>query len=193
MENASKALIIAGGVLIAIIIISLLVRTYGNISFFQRQQVSSEEAERIESYNKEYTKYLNQYVYGTEVITAINRALNEKEKNNNDMSIDIKFTKEEYQYTITYWKNGTKREVSKTVKKGQNLSIYTTNDEGIQTGYAFINSNNSDGTPNENIEQLKSKAFKCDKIEYDSKTGKVNKMHFTEIENYTLKNREILQ
>ena len=60
MENATKALLIAGGVLLAIIIISLLVRTYGNISLFQRQQVSAEEAERIESYNKEYTKYLNQ-------------------------------------------------------------------------------------------------------------------------------------
>ena len=31
MENASKALLIAGGVLIAIVLITLLIRTYGDI------------------------------------------------------------------------------------------------------------------------------------------------------------------
>lgn len=80
MENASKALLMAGGVLIAIIIISLLVKTYGNIGTFQKQQISVEEAERIEEYNKEYTKYLNQYVYGTEVITVINKSINDSQK-----------------------------------------------------------------------------------------------------------------
>ena len=34
MENASKALLMAGGGLIAIIIISLLVKMYGNIGAF---------------------------------------------------------------------------------------------------------------------------------------------------------------
>lgn len=80
MENASKALLMAGGVLIAIIIISLLVKTYGNIGAFQKQQISAEEAERIEEYNKAYTKYLNQYVYGTEVITVINKSINDSQK-----------------------------------------------------------------------------------------------------------------
>ena len=36
MENATKALLIAGGVLIAIILISVLVHTYGNIRIFQK-------------------------------------------------------------------------------------------------------------------------------------------------------------
>ena len=74
MENASKALLMAGGVLIAIIIISLLVKTFGSMGELQRQQVSAEEVEKIEAFNKEYTKYLDQYVYGTEVITIINKA-----------------------------------------------------------------------------------------------------------------------
>ena len=42
MENATKALLIAGGVLIAIIILTILVKTYGNIGAFQRQQMSQE-------------------------------------------------------------------------------------------------------------------------------------------------------
>lgn len=75
MENATKALLIAGGVLIAIIILTILVKTYGNIGAFQRQQMSQEEAEQIEEFNKDYTKYDGQYVYGTEVITIINKTL----------------------------------------------------------------------------------------------------------------------
>lgn len=80
MENATKALLMAGGVLIAIIIITLLVKTYGNIGAFQRQQMSIKEAEQIEEFNKNYTKYDGQYVYGTEVITVINRAINDSQK-----------------------------------------------------------------------------------------------------------------
>ena len=80
MENATKALLMAGGVLIAIIIITLLVKTYGSIGAFQRQQMSIKEAEQIEEFNKNYTKYEGQYVYGTEVITVINRAINDSQK-----------------------------------------------------------------------------------------------------------------
>ena len=80
MENATKALLIAGGVLIAIIIITLLVRTYGNISNFQRQQLTQEEARQIAEFNSEYTQYENQYVYGTDVITVINKVNNYNQK-----------------------------------------------------------------------------------------------------------------
>lgn len=90
MENASKALLIAGGVLIAIIIVSLLVRTYGSIGRFQKQQLSIEETERIEKFNKEYTKYQGQYVYGTEVITVINKSANDSTTSTVDVFVDNK-------------------------------------------------------------------------------------------------------
>ena len=75
MENATKALLISGGVLIAIIILTVLVKTYSKIGMFQKQQLSKEEAEQIEEFNKDYTKYAGQYVYGTEVITIINKTV----------------------------------------------------------------------------------------------------------------------
>ena len=156
--------------------------------------MTEEEIAKIEKYNKEYNKYLGQYVYGTEVITVINRALNEKETNNNDIKIDLKFEKEQYNYEIQYYKNGKKNGAPKriTIKKGEELSIYTKNEEGMQTGYSFIYPEDGSGNPNENIEQLKSKAFRCDKIDYDNKTGKVSYMHFTEMD-YEIKNKEIWQ
>lgn len=76
MENASKALLMAGGILISIIILAVLVRTFGTIVAFQKTQLSEEEQAQLAQFNSEYTKYLNQYVYGTEVRTVINKSEN---------------------------------------------------------------------------------------------------------------------
>ncbi len=188
MENATKALLMAGGVLISIIVISLLVRTYGNIGQFKRQQLSAEEAERIEEYNKEYTKYLNQYVYGTELITVINNTVYASQKNEVAITLKIKFTVDTYTYTRKYIKNGIKKEVTKTVKKGGEFTLNTETDE-IDTFEEFIDAKNDDGSTNENVEQLKNRAFKCDEIKYDNNTGKVNYIHFTEV-NYQIQSND---
>lgn len=77
MENASKALLMAGGILIAIIIIGLLVRTFSTINQFQMSNLSEEEQQKLVAFNEQYTKYLNQYVYGTEVASLINKYKND--------------------------------------------------------------------------------------------------------------------
>ena len=78
MENASKALLMAGGVLIAIITIALLTRSFSSISQFQKNRLSEEEQAQLLAFNEQYTKYLNRYVYGTEVRTLINKYENDK-------------------------------------------------------------------------------------------------------------------
>ena len=77
MENASKALLIAGGVLIAIVTISLLVSSFSTINKFQMSQLSAEEQQRLIAFNEQYTKYAGQYVYGTEVLTLENKYAND--------------------------------------------------------------------------------------------------------------------
>ena len=77
MENASKALIMAGGILIALIIMALLIRSYTNVSIFQKTKLSQEEQEKIVLFNEQYTKYLGQYVYGVEVRTLVNKYAND--------------------------------------------------------------------------------------------------------------------
>ena len=73
MENASRALLMAGGILIAILIIAVLARTFSTMSVFQKTQLTEEEARQLQEFNEQYTKYLGQYVYGTEVRTLINK------------------------------------------------------------------------------------------------------------------------
>lgn len=78
MENASKALLMAGGVLIAIVTIAFLVKSLSTVQQFQMSQLSAEEQEQLTAFNEQYTKYVGQYVYGTEVITLQNKYSNDK-------------------------------------------------------------------------------------------------------------------
>lgn len=77
MENAAKALMIAAGILIAIIIISVLVSTFSTMNSFQMSQLSEEDRQQLIAFNEQYTKYVNQYVYGTEVRTLMNKFEND--------------------------------------------------------------------------------------------------------------------
>lgn len=165
MENATKALLIAGGVLIAIIILTILVRTYGNIGAFQRQQMSQEEAEQIEEFNKDYTKYDGQYVYGTEVITIINKTLDYKEKQGVDIQVNITFV-EPYTYKI--------KDKEYTTK-----SINLKNESDVYTFIDFTRNNTNLNNENDSSD-IKNRAFKCTKVGQDSTTGKVNYIEFQE-------------
>lgn len=78
MENASKALQIAGGVLLAVLIITLLVRGFSNVRIFQRAKLTEEEQAEILAFNEKYTKYIGQYVYGTEVRSLLNKYEDDK-------------------------------------------------------------------------------------------------------------------
>lgn len=165
MENATKALLIAGGVLIAIIILTILVKTYGNIGAFQRQQMSQEEAEQIEEFNKDYTKYDGQYVYGTEVITIINKILDYKEKQGIEIEVKISFL-DPYEYQI---KN----------KKYTTKSINLKNESDVYTFIDFTRNNTNFNNENDSSD-IKNRAFKCTKVDQDSTTGKVNYIEFQE-------------
>lgn len=167
MENATKALIIAGSILISVIVISLLMMTFGKIGTFQKNQRTEEEAEQIEEFNKDYTKYDGQYVYGTEVITIINKTVDYNKRTGKSITVNITFTVDSYELKKEYWKNGKRLEEKKTIKKGEELTLK--NDDNK---YVFVDSE-------ENIEQLKNRAFKCESIKMNN-DGKISEINFVE-------------
>lgn len=167
MENASKALLMAGGILIAILIIAVLIRTYNNISIFQKTKLSEEEEQQLIAFNEQYTKYLGQYVYGTEVITVINKALDNE---NSKITVTIKFN-EGYSYTKKEWNRKTQKYELKEISigSGKTLNITNENDEVLDV----INN------PSKTDDSLMRRAFKCTNIGYDS-YGRVNSINFEE-------------
>lgn len=73
MENASKALIIAGEVLISILVISLLVFFYNTIKDFRTTQEIVQESEQSLEYNKQYDVYYRNNLYGSDILSLANK------------------------------------------------------------------------------------------------------------------------
>ena len=76
MENASKALIIAGGILLAIMILALLVYMGTAMTDMAESQDRKLAAQQLEEFNKSYLVYNKTRMYGTDVITVVNKAIN---------------------------------------------------------------------------------------------------------------------
>ena len=74
MENASRALIIAGGMLLAMLIVGLLVWGYNNISSSQRANAQAEELEQITEFNLKFEAYNKGSVRGYQMISLANLA-----------------------------------------------------------------------------------------------------------------------
>ena len=89
MENASKALLIAGGVLIALIIITMIILMFSRLSNIQNEQEEQTKIEQLTAFNAEFEAYNKKVMYG--VITLINKVAenNKKYYNNFDYQIVV--------------------------------------------------------------------------------------------------------
>ena len=72
MENATKALLIAAGFLIAIIILSMLALGYNQISNYYQQQSDNFTLSQIVELNKKFTNYDGKTIRGNEMLSVIN-------------------------------------------------------------------------------------------------------------------------
>ena len=85
MENASKALIIAGSILIALIVISLGVYIFSRFSGTEREKANMDEQERG-IFNSEITQYIGNSVAGSQVraLATTVRSMNANSLKKND-------------------------------------------------------------------------------------------------------------
>lgn len=111
----------------------------------------------IKNYNKEYEEYLQKTINGTELATLINKVIYSNEKN--------KVEKDKNNYYIENGENSLKIEIN----------ILLT--EKTYPMEEFYNNDTAEFVKYFNLEQ-----FKCTKIEYHEKTGKVSRMLFEQIE-----------
>lgn len=127
MENASKALIMAGGVLIAIIIVSVIVLAFqrsGNVSADYSKSISREE---ISTFNANFTKYLDHELTIHQVVTIYNFA-----KNNNTKQVDCDTT-----YNATNIKEELKQEENLNKETIYKIQIISYDSEGFVEKISF--------------------------------------------------------
>ncbi len=80
MENVSKALQIAGGVLIALIILSLVVYAFKQFGILPQQEAESMSTEQLAKFNSEFEVYNKSRMYGVDVISCLNKVQNYNDK-----------------------------------------------------------------------------------------------------------------
>ena len=90
MENASKALIIAGAILLAILIISLGIMIYNQASGVVNNNAMTEV--EISSFNQKFTQYGTSNVRGAQVNALLQAVVNNNISNSNDTSKQVKVT-----------------------------------------------------------------------------------------------------
>ena len=73
MENASKALIMAASVLIAIVIISAFLLMMSNLTSYQESSYQSNLSAQIAEFNNQYTTYDRSNIRGSDMISLMNR------------------------------------------------------------------------------------------------------------------------
>ena len=75
MENASKALIISGAILIVVMILTLVMMFYNDVSdYYQTESDSAIVAQTVE-FNKIYENYHRNQIRGTDMISLMNRII----------------------------------------------------------------------------------------------------------------------
>ena len=80
MENASYALQIAAGTMIAVLVIALIVYVFTALSGYQEEQDLIAERESITEFNESFEVYDKSIMYGTDVLSCLNKAEDNNQK-----------------------------------------------------------------------------------------------------------------
>lgn len=169
MENATKAFIIAGGMLIAMLIVGLLVWGYNNISNLQRTNVETEALEQISQFNSRFEAYNRGSVRGYQMISLVNLA----------RDYNSRFREEDGYYPVEI--------IAKLDAQGANLPEATnaqrySNDNSYFDMIKYITEiyepRLENATDPNNRNQFKEMYFECTNVVYDNErddmTGKTN-------------------
>ena len=103
MENASKALLMAGGVFLTILIVSLLMYAMSSYSEYQQNQIRLAEIEDTAKFNQQFTNYERDDVLGYEVLSLVNKIIdyNDRRSDAIDAQNDEKY--KPITLTVTMW------------------------------------------------------------------------------------------
>lgn len=182
MENAAKALIMAGSMLIAMLIIGVLVYMWASSSELFNQNEKTELAEQIVAFNNEYEGYNRKLLRGTDVISAMNKAeSNNRKYKKAGMTIRGNTITPDEMEEPNYYVNVNFIMVEKTVyteKEEEKISKTVTFKAGEEYQMEEYFSNISQNE--EAFTDFKRRIFDCQKVGYNQRTGRVNYLLFKE-------------
>ena len=113
MENASRALIMAAGVFLAMLVLALLMFSMNKISEYKNKGDELQEIENLSKFNLQFTNYENRDVYGYELISLANKVANynmkysnlaeaKNDEGYNPITMKFQLTKEQVETSIIF-------------------------------------------------------------------------------------------
>lgn len=207
MENASKALIMAGSILTALLVIGLLVFFYRNMQAWKKTGETSLQVEQATEFNKQYDVYARD-IYGSELLSIVNKVndYNKKESTNKgytSINVELKVEKESIGNNENYFKKRNKNynsiDINKiierlkddinnaaTVKLPEGVTIkeiatMRTTDLKEKLGIdkeKYRDRIDTYNNLNNLLTTIKSTVFTYEEFEYDQYTGRITKMIF---------------
>lgn len=192
MENASHALIMAGGIVIAMAVLGLLLFAFHKYQNYRQSESDSTKQEQIYEYNKKLESYNKRALKGTEVVSLLN-LVKDTNQNNTEKSLNTGSTRNEYPVIDVYLAyldiNDDGKYSANTFRKA---SFYnegtgfivngTKNKNGINYGkYNLELVETKDGKINKDVrDTFKLLYFQCDEIVYDE-NGYVKEIYLRQI------------
>ena len=106
MENVSKALMMAGGLLISIMVISLIVILWGRLSSYFTENSKTTTVEQDAEFNAQFENYNKKSIRGNELISVMNKIIDYNRtasdiKNYDRIIIDINLKNKDFRYKRT--------------------------------------------------------------------------------------------
>lgn len=158
MENASKALIMAGGILIALLIIGSLVLMFTSLQDYRNSEEQSTKDTQVAKFNDQFEPYKKDDLTLMELKSVYNKI----ESNNK------KYPEYEIEFRI---------EIEKKVQKNNLQFIYAKEEnDGTLSDIENYSINNDLKTLEDEI-KINTK-FKCKSVAYDNDNGRISKMIF---------------
>lgn len=114
MENAAKALTIAGGIFIALMILGALILMFNNLSSYQNQNDATTKQTQITDFNNEFTPYDKTDLTLMELKSIYNKIVSHNKRNPDEListnietiyseiEIDFKQLNEEHKQTAVF-------------------------------------------------------------------------------------------
>lgn len=72
MENASKALVMAGSIFLSLMIVGALIFMFNSLSNFKQTEEDMEDVSKLAQYNKQIESFNKTYLYGSEILSLVN-------------------------------------------------------------------------------------------------------------------------
>ena len=183
MENASKALIIAGSILLAMITISIFYFSFGKVGEAAESVSENTDQKELMAFNSSFEAYNKKVMYGADILSVINKAIDNNrsygveyyEKPTESQFLDyyvnviFKYQGQEYNLMRDYTKPITASSRNIIQKKYIDMAGKSDKDPQYKTDRTYRNEVDEFHT-------FKFTAFKCTDVKYTKKSDIKNQV-----------------